>query len=90
MDYLLNFEKITDEEFELRMEKYRTDMKKLYDIMPTLTHEEYREKYKETFNIILNLGQHIVSPNTRWIEEREFEVFGKRWSDYCFLSENEE
>lgn len=78
---IFNLEEITDEEFQLRMNKYYTDMGNLYDIMPTLTHKEYRKKFTEAFEIIHNLGQHIVLPNTTRMELREFEVFGKHWYD---------
>jgi molybdate-binding protein len=84
MEYNFKFEEISDEEFQIRMEKYYSEMKSLYDIMPNLTHEEYKKKFKEVSSIIHNLGQHIVLPNTSWIEEREFEVFGNRWNDYFF------
>lgn len=88
MNYRFEFETITDEEFQMRMAKYYNDMDNLYNIMPTLTHEEYRKQFKDVFNIIHNLGQHIVMPNTSRIEIREFEVFGKNWYDNL-LNENE-
>jgi len=78
---MFNYEEITDEEFQLRMEKYYSDMENLYNIMPTLTHDEYRKQFNEVFEIIHDLGQNVVFPNTTRIELREFEVFGKRWSD---------
>ncbi len=84
MDYNFKFDEITDEEFQSKMGKYFTGMENLYNIMPTLTYEEYRKKFKEVFSIIHNLGQHIVMPNTSRIETREFEVFGKHWYEDFF------
>ena len=81
MEYNFNWEEITEEELQKRIDKYYTEMGNLYDIMPTLTHEEYRKQFKEVFKTMHNLGQHIVLPNTTRIEQREFEVFGVHWHD---------
>lgn len=73
---------ISDEEFEIVVENYYSEMKNLYNIMPTITWDEYRKQFSEISNKLHeNSGQNILLPNTTWIEIREFEVFGKRWSD---------
>jgi hypothetical protein len=84
-NYKFNFstKNISDEEFEIVKENYYSEMKKLYEIMPTLTWDEYRKQFSEISNKLHeNSGQNILLPNTTWIEIREFEVFDKRWSDY--------
>ena len=73
--------KLVMKSFKKRMIKYYSGIDNLYKIMPTLTHKEYREKFAELFDIIHNLGQYLVFVNTGRIEEREFEIFGKRWNE---------
>lgn len=80
--FIFSTKNISDEEFEIVKENYYSEMKKLYEIMPTLTWDEYREQFSKISNKLHeNSGQNILLPNTSWIEKREFEVFGKRWSD---------
>ena len=76
------FEPISDEEFKKRMGKISDELHTLYDIMPTLTQEEYRRRFKEALALTHDLGDNFVLLNTAWIEEREFEVYGKRWYEY--------
>jgi len=85
-DFKINFfsKIISEDEFEKIKENYYLDIKKLYDIMPNLTHEEYRKRFSEISND-LNSSQHLYFPNTAWIENREFEVFGKHWYDDIFV-----
>lgn len=77
-NYIFNFstKNISDEEFEIVKDDYYSEIKKLYEIMPSLTWDEYKKQFSEISNKLHeNSGQHILLPNTTWIEIREFEVF---------------
>lgn len=77
---------ISDEQLEIVIENYYSEMENLYKIMSTLTWDEYRKQFSKISNDLRqNSGQNILLPNTAWIEIREFEVFGKCWSDDMWL-----
>lgn len=74
---------ISDDELRLVMKNYSLEMENLYNMMPILTWNEYRGQFSEIFKKLHeNSGQHLILPNTGWIEKRALEVFSKSyWSN---------
>lgn len=77
MRYDPKFREVSDEEWEEIMRQWRAATNALWDAMPLITYERYREEFSKMFDII-DGTQHYILPNTGSFEDRAKELWGDR------------